>query len=333
MLWILFVVVAFCLCAIAYQAIGSVWDAKRYPPPGGMVEVDGELLHVLETGQGTPTVVLEAGLAATSLSWRPVQERIAQFAKAVSYDRAGLGWSRAARAPRTASRSVGELRNLLEEIAAPRPYILVGHSYGGYIVRQFATRYPELVAGLVLVDPIVEGDWRPLPESQRRRLQRGVSLSRRGALLARVGVVRFATGLALTGSRRLPQFFAKAASGNGAVVTARMAREVSKLPKDSWPVVRAHWSQPKSFLSMADHLENLPGSLADSTGQESLGDIPLIVLSAGDAPPAALAEQRSLAALSRRGVHRSAARSGHWILLDEPELVVQAVRDIMERDR
>src|ERR1700675_964882 len=98
---------------------------SRYPPPGRMLDVGGRRLHVYETGQGSPTVLLEAGIAATSLSWRRVQTEIAKFARVASYDRAGLGWSDAASTPLTLGRLVDDLHALLEIAQLPPPYIMV----------------------------------------------------------------------------------------------------------------------------------------------------------------------------------------------------------------
>src|SRR5579859_7285575 len=161
---------------------------SRYPPPGRMLDVGGRRLLVSRTGQGGPSVLLEAGIAATSLSWRPVQDAVARFARVASYDRAGLGWSDAA-STLTLSQQVDDLHALLKVAELPPPYILVGHSFGGLIVRAYAGRYPTEIAGLVLVDAVRPEEWHPLSSEQRRTLERGVRLSRRGAVLARVGVV------------------------------------------------------------------------------------------------------------------------------------------------
>src|ERR1700686_3323636 len=99
---------------------------SRYPPPGRMLDVGGRRLHVYETGQGSPTVVLEAGIAGTSLSWRPVQDEVAQFARVASSDRAGLGWSDPASQPLTLSRLVDDLHAWLQVAQLPPPYVLVG---------------------------------------------------------------------------------------------------------------------------------------------------------------------------------------------------------------
>src|SRR4051812_32708693 len=103
----------------------------RNPPPGRLVAVNGHRLHVRATGGGSPTVVFDAALAGSSISWTFVQPQVERFARAVSYDRAGFGWSDAGPLPRTAGRIADELRVLLERAGEPPPYLLVGHSFGG----------------------------------------------------------------------------------------------------------------------------------------------------------------------------------------------------------
>ena len=292
---------------------------SRYPPPGRMLDVGGRRLHVYETGQGSPTVLLEAGIAATSLSWRPVQEAIARFARVASYDRAGLGWSDAA-ATLSLSQQVEDLHALLHIAELPPPYILVGHSFGGLIIRACAGRYPDETAGLVLVDALRPEEWHPLSSEQRRTLARGIRLSRRGARLARMGVVGWCLRSLLAGSRWLPKAVGGAASGRGLTVMKRIAGEVGKMPPEIWPMVVEHWSQPKSFLGMAAHFESLPESARDMCASAPLEDVPVIVLT-----PAGRPALNGVAANVR---HVVAERSGHWIHLDQPELVVEAVRSI-----
>src|SRR5258706_15400681 len=104
---------------------------RPYPPPGRLVDIGGRRLHIYERGAGTPAVALESGLAASSLSWRIVQEEIAKFTGVVAYDRPGLGWSDPAAEPPTLSRLVEDLHAMLQASRLPPPYILVGHSLGG----------------------------------------------------------------------------------------------------------------------------------------------------------------------------------------------------------
>ncbi len=305
---IAFIIVAFVVAPFGYQAIGAWRDRRRYPPPGRII--DG--LHVFQTGMGA-TVILESGIAGTSLSWKPVQDRVSLFARVYSYDRAGLGWSAAARTPRTVDNLVAELRAL----QLPKPYILVGHSFGGLLVQHYAAHYPEDVRGLVLVDPVPISDWHPLTPLQKIRLARGVALSRRGALLARAGVVRLALDLLMSGLLVIPKLMARVTAGNGASVTSRLTSEVRKLPREVWPMVRAQWCLPRSFLGMADYLELLPENAANA--KQARG-VSTIVLTA----PGSHCE------IPQGADQRIAKKSGHWIQLDEPDLVADAIRDLLK---
>jgi len=296
----------------------------RIPHPGRFV---GNL-HILAEGHGTPIVVLEAGIAASSLSWSRVQAGVSEFTRVLSYDRAGFGWS-AAEASGTAVDAADALAQMLSQSGEIGPFVLVGHSYGALIVRVFQQRHPQMAAGLVLVDPVVRSEWRSPSEQKRRMLARGAVLSRRGALLARFGVVRAALKLLMSGSRRIPKFLARASAGNGAHVADRLVGEVRKMPREHWPAIAQHWSEAKSFRAMANNLENLPLSASQVDEGRKLGDLPLIVLSAGKGNP----EHECEAALSTRGEYRPIAASGHWIQLDQPAAVVSAIRQVVEQVR
>jgi pimeloyl-ACP methyl ester carboxylesterase len=306
------------LAGLLYQAAGKRRDRRRMPPPGRLVEVHGRRVHVLERGSGMP-VVLEAGIAGTSLGWALLDRQLAADARVISYDRAGLGWSDSSQAPRTVAHAVGDLRDTLGAAGIAPPYILVGHSYGGLIVRHYAATHPDEVSGLVLVDPVDARDWTPLSHSQARRLRRGVSLSRRGALLARFGVVRLALSILASGQTRLPKLIARMSAGKGASVTERLTGQIRKLPAETWPMIRMHWSDEKCFTTMANYLELLPDNVVVAQTNEVPDWIPTILLTApGVQPETAIGV-----------VHRPAARGGHWIQLDEPELVIEAVRELV----
>jgi pimeloyl-ACP methyl ester carboxylesterase len=302
---------------------------KKIPAPGTMVEAGSGSLHVCVQGQGRPVVVLEAGIAASSLSWSLVQQRIAAFTTVVSYDRAGFGWSDPACLRCTAASAACQLERLLESIGLSGPYVLAGHSFGGLIVRRFQQQFPKQVAGMVLVDPVLRSEWRSPDVYGRRMLTRGVRLSRRGALLARIGVVGLALKLLMKGSRRIPKLLARASAGRGAGAADRLVGEVRKMPAEHWPAIARHWSRPSSFLAMADYLGNLPVSAAHIDEKRSLDDLPIAVLSSSSAP----GEHEREARLSTRGRHIVVPDSGHWIQLDAPDAVVAAVADIVAQVR
>ncbi len=297
-----------------------------------MVDVGGRQLHIDVRGQGGPTVVLEAGIAASSISWALVQNRIAEFTTVVSYDRAGFGWSRHAAPHRpTALAAAEELAVLLERAGIAPPFILVGHSFGGLIVRIFQQTFPEKVAGLVLVDPVARVEWARATPQRKKTLARGVALSRRGAFFAHMGVVKLALKLLMAGSRVIPKLVAKASAGKGASVTERLAGEVRKLPREFWPVVAAHWSEAACFEAMADALEKLPVSVRQIQEGRTLGDLPVIVLSASTSDDLAIREHEHDARLSTRGEHIIVAAAGHWIQLDQPDVVINAIKRVLMR--
>jgi pimeloyl-ACP methyl ester carboxylesterase len=329
--WIAAVLCVLVAAGVAYQWLGLRRDARLWPPPGRMLDVgEGRSIHVHEQGAASPTVVLEAGVSASSLNWRRVQESIAAQTRAVAYDRAGLGWSDSAETPRTASNLAMELRAALREAGLDPPYVMVGHSFGGLVVRRYVSLFPEEVVGMVLVDPLQPDEWWPMTEDRRRRLSKATQLARRGALLARIGVVRFAVRLFIAGSRWLPQTISRSTSGPAAGVVDRLAREIGKMPREVWPVVAAHWCHPKSFLAMAAHFDALPESAEEVRCLEPASGMPVTVLTAGKGPGV---PEESIRAIAGNARHIVAMESGHWIHLDQPELVVEAVLEMVETGR
>jgi pimeloyl-ACP methyl ester carboxylesterase len=193
------------------------------------------------------------------------------------------------------------------------------------ISRTYCYRNPDRVVGLLLLDPIDCDQWRtPLPEV-RERLAIGAKLSRRGAWLARVGVVRLSLMLLSAGARTLPKRIARMASGSGESIISRITAEVSKMPRELWPAVRMHWSHPQSFETLAQYLSQLTDCV-NEIAYASMGHLALTVISAEHATEAELREHRKLASLSSIGEHIIAEKSGHWIQLDRPDLVVSLVQ-------
>jgi pimeloyl-ACP methyl ester carboxylesterase len=328
-LLIVAVVVALVAAGAIYQAAGLALDRSRFPPPGRMIDLGGRALHLVERGDG-PAVVFESGISATSLSWAQVRDRVQEFARACAYDRAGLGWSDAAQSARKTSAIVDDLHRLADAAQIPQPFILVGHSFGGMLAPVYAARFPNDVAGLVLVDPLGFREWLDPRPPDLRMLRFGVRLSRRGAWLARIGVVRGALALLLAGGSPIPRWIAKASSGRGESVVSRLVGEVRKMPRGTWPIVAAQWADPKSFLAMAAYLESLPSSAAEAEGVLPSENIPITVLSGAHSTHTQLEEREQIIRRSPRGKHIVARKSGHWIQLDEPELVAEAIREMLD---
>ncbi len=293
---------------------------------------------MLALGTGPVSVVFESGLAASSLNWRPVQEQVARFARTCAYDRAGYGWSDRARGSRTARASAADLGRALGVAGAPPPYVLVAHSFGAYVATLFATEHPGDVAGLVLVNPLTAGEWLAPDAGQRRMAWGGRMFSTIGAALARVGFVRFL--LARTGeggsslSGTVLRFFGRDADA----AVRRVVGEVTKMPRELWPAVRAHWSRASGFLAMAQHFRALERSAAEvgavltsSTAASIFADMPVIVISASNCPDARRGAHRDLCGIFERGQHLTASTGGHWVHLDQPGVVVDAIRHLVDR--
>jgi pimeloyl-ACP methyl ester carboxylesterase len=316
--------------ALACERMGEYLDNQRFPPPGRLIDIGKCRLHVHSEGTGTTAVILESGIAASSLSWALVQPKIAGFARVLSYDRAGLGWSSACKTPRTVDGMVSELAAVLEKADCKGPFVLVGHSFGGLLAGVFAHLRPADVAGLVLVDPVSLSGWANCELNQLRRLRAGVKLSRRGATLARFGVVRAVLAILAAGGRWLPKAVARASAGRGSGLIERLIGEVRRLPPELHPMVRAHWSRAKSFQAMAGYLDCLPESARIAQQMPIPAKIPLIVLSASTATDAELEEREAWIARSTSGRHVRVKRTGHWIQLDQPDAVVAAVRQLLQ---
>jgi len=330
---IIFVVaVAFLIATgLLFQAIGLKRDERRFPAPGRLIDAGGHKLHFYEAGSGSPAVVLESGISASSLNWRAVQTEVAKVARVCSYDRAGLGWSDLCDEPCIPASLARQLHTLLHNADIAAPYILVGHSFGGLIVQAFAGLYPDETAGLVLVDPLDPAEWTPITDEQRRIIRQGIRLSRRGALAARFGVVRLCLNLLLAGNQLVPRIAAKIWSGDASQVTNRIAGQVQKMPRETWPLVAAHWKNHKSFEGMARHFEALAQSAQELSQVQQLNVPVTMLVGTQNEHPADPREYAKKLSPETRLIF--AQNSGHWIQLDEPELVITSIAEMIEAAR
>jgi pimeloyl-ACP methyl ester carboxylesterase len=315
------------LAGLAYQRFGTLHDAKKYLPPGRLIEVGSHRLHVFEEGQGNPTILLEAGLMSTILSWTELQSELAKSFRVVSYDRAGLGWSDLGPMPRTADRIVGELHVMLQKAKIPPPYVLVGHSFGGLTMLHYAACFPAEVAGMVLVDPVAPQEWDPPAEKDLRLSRIGAKVCRRAALLARMGVIRFIVRLLSTGARVPAAYLVRLISrGTPADAGSLSSPWFAALPAKERAMASVFWVQPKFALTVASQLENLPVSAALVSEFGNFCDKPVVILSAATASPR---RREGHAAMARRlplGKHLLVSKSNHWIMQEQPDLVLSAIK-------
>ena len=318
--------VALVAAGFVYQCLGARRDRLRYATEGRWIDIGGRRkLYLLEKGSSGPTVLFEAGIAATNLNWFHIQKIVSQFASTASYDRGGLGWSSKCRTARTPANIASELHELLKGAGIKPPYILVGHSFGGLVMRRFALNYPDEVAGIVLVDPMRCHEWPPLNPSRQSELDRGKKLFRFAIPCAQIGLARLAVTSLFLRSGHAANRLAGAAGKGGQHVLDRVKAEVGKMPREVWPIVAAHWSRPGSFAGMRSHVEAVPATVLEMQNAEPIRNIPVLVLTPGDSAP--LSDEQ-LACIGNSVQQVIAQASAHWVHLDQPDLVVDSIREM-----
>jgi pimeloyl-ACP methyl ester carboxylesterase len=264
---------------------------------------DGRTLHAEVAGTGTPTVVFEAGMGASRHMWGAVAPAVAERTRTVVYDRSGLGRSPADPAPRDLARLAADLGAVLDHVDGP--VVLVGHSWGGPIVRVAAAAAPERIAGIVLVDPSDEGCAAMTTEGNERRSRSAAWML---PLMARLGLLR--------------------------LYARRLARS---LPEPARSGMRA---EDATVAATRTHVAEVAASLADlrrlAAEPERLPDVPLTVVSGtvagrmeGGHRPELVAAHRARVEAAPRGRHVEASRSGHMVPFTEPDLVVDEVLRIL----
>ena len=294
-----------------YENISEARDRRFNPMKGQLVDVGGRNMHIHCTGEGSPTVILDSGLGDSYLSWHKVQPEIAKFTHVCSYDRAGLGFSDPSSQPRTSKVIAEELRALLQAAGVPPPYVIVGHSMGGYDVRVYAIIYRSDIVGMVLVDashPDQENRFPPELKNMEGSWRREAEFI---AYAMPFGVPRF-LGLC-----------------------------------DNDPTSRAADCNARTAREQLAEIKAFPESAAETAATGSLGDLPLAVLShdpdkpSGDLPPEIAKPtneawermQVELTHLSTRGTRTIAKNSAHYIQIDRPDVVIEAVRNVVEQAR
>ena len=297
---IVFSMIGLALVGLIYEPIAEAADVKAYPPPGELVDVGGHRLHINCIGTGGPTVVIEAGLGDWSTGWDVVQQGVAKATRICTYDRAGWGWSEAGPLPRDAAQFAKELHTLLQNANIPGPYIMVGHSLGGFAVRVFAHEYSSEVAGVVLIDSMSP---RQFTQSQGAGTQsQPFSLP---AMLARFGIVR---------------------------LLARPLGIMPSIPSEE----NAYFSRlvsPQSAQTLTNESQGMPAASAEASAVETFGDLPLIVLTAKLNPIEDWQEwQTELLQLSSNS-HQLFAESDHNIHFEEPESAIAAILQMVEQVR
>jgi pimeloyl-ACP methyl ester carboxylesterase len=319
------VVAALIAAGVLYQWAGARADLRRYAGQGRWVEVGpGRRLFVRERGAAGPSLVFEAGIGATNLNWFQVQERVSEFARTAAYDREGLGWSSACSTPRTPSYCAETLGAMLKSAGIAPPYVLVGHSFGGLVMRRFALEHPDEVAGLVLIDPMRCEDWPPLKPEKQSHLDRGMRMLRVAIPIARIGLARIAVTSLLRSDGWLWNRLASITSKGPQHVLARVRDEIRKLPVEIWPLMAAYWSRPEFYRGMHEHLAAVPQTVREMMDAGPICGIPVLVLTPDSSTPLSEETLRQIGDDVRQVI---VAGTAHWIHLDQPDVVVEAIRE------
>jgi pimeloyl-ACP methyl ester carboxylesterase len=308
LLWLgasLALVLGLLLVGYIYEPLAEASDEKMYPPPGQLVDVGGYRLHINCTGTGSPTVVIDAGWGDWSTAWGFVQPEVAKTTRVCTYDRAGMGWSEAGPLPRDAAQYAKELHTLLHNAGTPGPYVMVGHSLGGFPVRVFVHDYASEIAGVVLIDSMTPQQFTAAPTGDQPPSDAPSQPLSLPAALARFGIVRLLAkplGLAPSTAPDEPAFY------------SRLVRTQN---------VQAYISEG----------QGLPAAGAEAAAVKTFGDLPLIVLTAKlNNTPGWQEQQTELLQLSSNSLQLF-AESGHNIQFEKPEAAVAAIVQMVEQIR
>jgi pimeloyl-ACP methyl ester carboxylesterase len=301
-------------------------DRKRFPQQGQRLDVGGYSLNLYCTGEGSPTVILESGWSMPGIGWSYVQPEVARFARVCSYDRAGYGWSDEGPMPRTSDEIARELHTLLQKAAVNPPYVIVGHSLGGFIMRSYRGMYPNEIVGMVFVDPSQEDMMPMMPADLRRMYSEQIhqmkGFARYFSLLTRLGIMR-------------------------RILHAQQVEY--KLPPDLLEEDTYLSAQAKAVRAMVAELEAATDDDQDAqqvrkygSAPGSLGDMPLIILSAGVPPQVTSIKGLDefmkvvvtdlhvrVARLSSKG-KQVIVDASHFIPFEKPQFVIGAIREVHE---
>ena len=295
------------LLLLSFLAIPRVaWsDRVSFKPPGKLIDVNGRKMHIYCIGNKSSTIILDSGTGGFSLEWKDIQHSLSQYVRVCAYDRAGYGWSDMGPLPRTTKRITHELHTLLQNAGIHGPYIMVGHSFGGFTAQYFARYFNHEIAGIVLIDSSHEEQVYRLPENGKDVVRRSLHQDRSN------------------------------------MVTRSVLHE--HFPKEVAAVAQQLMTRWTALLTWREEMANYALSSRElrDVHDRPILEIPIVVLTRGkrvwpntpygDAMETVWKElQDELSSLNGNSTHIIAENSGHVIHLDEPELVVDAIHDVLD---
>jgi pimeloyl-ACP methyl ester carboxylesterase len=315
MMWLIIGIFVLASAGAIYQTLSTKSDQRNYPASGQLVDVGGYKLHIYCTGEGSPTVILDAAADMMSSDWAWIQPEIAKRTRVCSYDRAGMGWSDSSNQPRDAKRITFELHTLLTNAGISGPYVIVGHSVAGLYARMYVAEHPEEVAGMILVDPGHPDMDTRIPALQAQNAS-DASLVKTLRVLSYFGLPRL-LGVGKNNAQGLPP---------------QQAAEVNAF--DSTP---RHW---ETILNL---INSTSATYDEVRATGSLGNMPLVVISANTAwftngAPADDARkilndlQSEIAGLSTNSSHRIIDGATHGSLVhnqNDAQAVISAIEDVL----
>lgn len=312
------------LLVFVTEARGAAAELDAPPPLGKLYEVGGHKMHLYATGASNrgPSVVLEAGAGAFSIDWYLVQQEMAKFARVCSYDRAGHAWSELGPRPRTYKQAAYDLHRLLARAGIPPPYIVVGHSLGGALVRTFAAEYPNDVSGVVLVDVGIEGSpgfvngkvTAPWEGVQPRPIPTPRDIREDERVLAKPELDGYKQFRELFGAPKIEKPFDKLPEP-----IQKLRLWAMSLPQSNVTDHNSYGAE-EEFLLFADRIRR----------EHPLGNKPLAILSRESDERDRMERQRKLLCLSSNSVFAVSDFPVHEIHLTQPNLVVNAVRAVLQ---
>jgi pimeloyl-ACP methyl ester carboxylesterase len=292
-IWLSVFLVVLTITGMIYQTAATESDQRKFSASGELVNVDGQMMHIYCIGEGSPTIILDHAGGGSSMDWSLIQPKLAEHTRVCAYDRAGYGWSDYNPAPRTLAQQLHELQALLAGANEQGPYILVGHSYGARVARVFAAKYPDEVAGMVLMDPGFLYDDPRYPPEAKSHLESDINMSRAGRWLAPFGLVRLLQPMMDNPTFDLP--------------------EEARLASASFTATSRYWQ------SLNDQMEAVSTIFEEEHQVTTLGDIPLLVLNSTE--PDDLTHQiwrqanSEIADLSSNGSYRLVNGATHFSLV------------------
>jgi len=307
-----------------YQAIAVLLEDKQ-PPPGQMIDVGGYRLHLCVKGEAKPTVIVETSLGGVEGYF--LIDKLALLARVCIYDRAGYGWSDHSPHPRTSHQIVKELDILLTKAGIEPPYIFVGDSYGSYNVRLYAHLFPEKVVGIVLTDGLHETGMLKMSMLLQALLLFFLSGFVMSTIGSTIGIVRL---LKVCGVFEL------------------IKPQLRQCPPDSLTKVKRSFCRPKHWITMSREIVNLDKSSRQVSKTDYLGTMPIVSIKSSSffKPsfwtlfiPLRGANQlrdkmhRKLGKLSTNCLQVDASKSSHFVWVDQPEIIIDAVKTVIAKNQ